>query len=577
MNLIMIHLYNHIIDQQKTLVTKLDEFHFYFIFYVPSTNSLKFLLYSIIKNKFNDVVEKFDYQDFCPNLNNETCQNLIILFFENIQNGKREFLFIFAFLIFEYEVIFKYRLNQKIQKYILLSAAKKTYEIVELKTLKNGLICEYTYNEFLSNLDYTVFLLEEKKRKLANSSNNNIYDSMEQNFPIIHLKNNNDGVIEEEIQADNKVEQGEKNIPKNDKKIINTDEINENNLVSPVPEKNEIKAPKNNIPNKDEISEEITNELKREDNGKIIEKKNMNDINIFKSKMEEEKSPEIKNNSNIINSKEKENSKDFMNLSEKEINELNTQSFYYLIKSKLSELEKNNEKMFKDLDGKIFELEKRNKKKFKDQEKFFEEEKKNEKMFKNKLMELAKKLSEMQKENEQKFLELESEINSLKDIVGTIQIRPLAKNFLKIFKNDFNQDEKEKIKKDKSKKDEVTLESLKKKYSNYVDKENFKVVSEIVEKSEKALNKENDFVYSQNLKDYKEEIMQFKEKLNIKLDDVEILQKILFLKKIGISDSNFNKCFEFLAKYCGKEMKLKFLGEESNIKTFIEGDKENIQ
>jgi len=32
----------------------------------------------------------------------------------------------------------------------------------------------------------------------------------------------------------------------------------------------------------------------------------------------------------------------------------------------------------------------------------------------------------MQKENEQKFLELESEINSLKDIVGNIQIRSLA-------------------------------------------------------------------------------------------------------------------------------------------------------
>jgi len=148
---------------------------------------------------------------------------------------------------------------------------------------------------------------------------------------------------------------------------------------------------------------------------------------------------------------------------------------------------------------------------------------------------------------------------------------------LKIFKNGFNQDEKEKIQKDKSKKDEVTLESLKRKYSNYVDKENFKTVSELIKKSGKALNKDNDFAYSQNLKDYKEEIMQFKEKLNIKLDDVEILEKIIFLKKIGISDSNFNKCFEFLAKYCGKEMKLKFLGEEDNIKTFIEGDKENIQ
>ena len=520
MNIIMIYLYNHINDQQKTLVNKLDEFHFYFIFYVTSTSSLKFLLYSIIKNQFSDVLEKFDYQDFCPNLNKEACQNLIILFFENIQNEKREFLFIFALLIFEYEVIFKYRLDQKIPKYILLSAAKKTYEIVELKTLKNGLICEYTYNEFLLNLDITVIQLQEKNRKLANSSKKNLFESAKQNFPIIHLKNNNDGNIEEEIQAYNKAEQEKKNIPKNDKKIINTDEINENNLVSPIPEKNEIKSQKNNNPNKDEISEEITNELKIEDKRKIIENKNMNDINIFKSKKEEEKLPEIKNNSNIINSKEKENSKDFMNLSEKEINELNIQSLYYLIKSKLSEMEK---------------------------------------------------------DNEQKFLELESKINSLKDLVGNIQIRSLAKNFLKIFKNGFNQDEKEKIQKDKSKKDEVTLESLKRKYSNYVDKENFKTVSELIKKSGKALNKDNDFAYSQNLKDYKEEIMQFKEKLNIKLDDVEILEKIIFLKKIGISDSNFNKCFEFLAKYCGKEMKLKFLGEEDNIKTFIEGDKENIQ
>ena len=45
MNIIMIYLYNHINDQQKILVNKLDEFHFYFIFYVTSTSSLKFLLY----------------------------------------------------------------------------------------------------------------------------------------------------------------------------------------------------------------------------------------------------------------------------------------------------------------------------------------------------------------------------------------------------------------------------------------------------------------------------------------------------------------------------------------------------
>ena len=90
MNIIMSYLYNLIINQQETLFSKLDEFHFHFIFFVRSTNSLKFLIYSILKNKFSDVLDKFYYKDFCPNFKNETCQNLIILFFENIKNGKRE-------------------------------------------------------------------------------------------------------------------------------------------------------------------------------------------------------------------------------------------------------------------------------------------------------------------------------------------------------------------------------------------------------------------------------------------------------------------------------------------------------
>ena len=192
LNIIKSYLYNLINNQQETLFSKLDEFHFNFIFFVSSTSSLKFLLYSILKNKFSDVLDKFNYEDFCPNFNNETCQNLIVLFFENIQKEKRELLFIFALLIFNYEVIFKYRLEQKIPKYILQSAAKKTYEIVKSKTLENGLICEYTYNEYLSNLDTIIFRLQERKKQLANSSDNNMYESTTNNIQKIHLNNSND-------------------------------------------------------------------------------------------------------------------------------------------------------------------------------------------------------------------------------------------------------------------------------------------------------------------------------------------------------------------------------------------------
>ena len=52
-------------NQQKVLFDKFDEFHFNFIFFVSSTSSLKFLLYSILKNKFSDVLVKFDYFLFC--------------------------------------------------------------------------------------------------------------------------------------------------------------------------------------------------------------------------------------------------------------------------------------------------------------------------------------------------------------------------------------------------------------------------------------------------------------------------------------------------------------------------------
>ena len=44
-----------------------------------------------------------------------------------------------------------------------------------------------------------------------------------------------------------------------------------------------------------------------------------------------------------------------------------------------------------------------------------------------------------------------------------------------------------------------------------------------------------------------------------------ILEKILFLKEIGISDDIFIKCFNFVAEYCDKGMTLGFVRKDNNI------------
>jgi len=474
LNEIKSYLFNLISNQPTTLFSKLDKFHFYFILYFPSMSTMKFLLYSIIKNKFMDVLGIFDYQECCPNFDDETCLNLIILFFDNIKTERRELLFIFALLILQYELIFKYRINKKIPKFILQHAAEKTYPFVVFKTLKNSLIFEYTYNEYLSNLDVTIYLSEEKKRKIANSYIDNKYESQINKNQIIILNNN-----------------------KNPHYSKNSKE----NEAFGIPDNKEQKAEEMENSEDDNFGEEKKNEIKSKEN-----KTKFNKINIPFSSSDENESNIQKEEKNIVNQisqeeEKEENRKDINNLSKEEINNLSIEELYSILLQKLSELEKKNE-------GRFSELEK----------KFLEREKK-ENEFSKKFLELEKK----GRENEKKFSELKSEIESLKGMVSSIQMMTFSKNFLNIFKNDLSQEEKEIIEKDKSKEGEIILKSLKRIYPSYIDTENFKTVSEIVEKSGEALNKGNDF------------------------------EKNLFMKNMGISDDDFGKCLNFISKYCGKE------------------------
>ena len=63
-------------------------------------------------------------------------------------------------------------------------------------------------------------------------------------------------------------------------------------------------------------------------------------------------------------------------------------------------------------------------------------------------------------------------------------------------------------------------------------------MAEIVKKSGDTLNRENTYAHSIFFDDYEKEILEFKAKYNIQLTN-ETLEKILFLKEIGISDDTF--------------------------------------
>ena len=555
-NKIKLYFFNLIHNQPYTLFNLLDQYHFYFIFYFPKLSVLKLLLYTILKNKFQNILSKFDYIDFCPDFNNQICQNLIILFFENIKKEKRELLFIFSLLIFKFEIIFKEIINQKISKYVLQYAAKKTYEYVKSKTLNNKLIFEYTYNQYLFNLDNTINSLIETKKKISDLSNNNKYESNINNSQLSPLNINNNKQLFPKTNENTPFSIENNDLKKKDDKDPNTHlpkdapNVDQNNAEEKTSLNTKNLAIKEiidlkNKENKDENTEIntfsssfINNSLNEKNNNhkelsdkKKIEQKIEDNKNEIKE-VNNEITPDITSQINNSISVSTNLGQNIINLSRDQIDKMSSRNLYSLFIDTLSEHEK----------------------KFSEQEKKFSEQ--------------EKKFSE----HEKKFSEMSLEINNLKDIIGTIQIRTFAKNFLKIFRNDLSEKEKDEIRKCKSKRGEITLDAFRKKYSQYKNKENFKIIAEIIEKSGKALNRGNSFAHTIKLEDYENEITEFKTKFNITMIDHETMEKLLFLIKIGISTNSFSNCFNFVMRFCEKEMTLGFMRNNNNIESFIKSN-----
>lgn len=322
-------------------------------------------------------------------------------------------------------------------------------------------------------------------------------------------------------------------------------------------EKDEIYIPHSSINNKNinvdilnkknikpEISEEIKKNKLKENNPSKTDKK-INDINDLKksinlNKMDDAKKEIIENK---MIQKEKESKDEQANIPKNKINNLDIQSLYSIMENRFNFQEKKFEetlaKMKEESDMKIIKI---NEEKEKELAQMKEEN--------------QKALSQMKKETDKKIFDLEKDIQYLKNIIGSIQIRKLAKNFLNIFRNQLNSTEEEIINQDNTKKGEITLKALKRNYKDYIDGENFQIIEEIVKGAGKTYNDGNKEAHTLNIKYYEKEIIEFKNKFSIstKSNDYDSLNKILFLKQIGTSDNNFVKCYNFILKYCSESM-----------------------
>jgi hypothetical protein len=142
---------NYAKQTKNKLYGFLNLYFYYLGYFIQSINTFKLSLYYLLR--INDLFKKLDYKEFCPNLQEPNCLNLIKLFFKSIFKEPMEMLTIYSLLIFKYEYIFKDIKNKNIDEAILESSAKKTLNIVNKKTLENKIIFEYIFLEFINNLN----------------------------------------------------------------------------------------------------------------------------------------------------------------------------------------------------------------------------------------------------------------------------------------------------------------------------------------------------------------------------------------------------------------------------------------
>ena len=143
---------------------------------------------------------------------------------------------------------------------------------------------------------------------------------------------------------------------------------------------------------------------------------------------------------------------------------------------------------------------------------------------------------------------LKDDIKKIKSILGGIQVRDLAKNFLNRYSIHLTDEDKKKISTKEKKRwaliAERGIEHLKVFYKDYVETDGFKSLIKIIESSLRIINEGNSFAHSFNCELFLEEIEEYKKQKILIDNDGKNLTKHDYIKN----------CYEFLVNYCEKDM-----------------------
>ena len=487
---------NYLKSINNNLSISISLYFYYLGFVIKSINTFNFLLYYFLQ--VNELFKHFEYKEFCPDLNSSNCLNLILLFFKSVtDNSSIEMLSIYSLLIFKYKYIFK-GIQEGIEQAILKKSAEQTLNIVKEKTLKNKIIVEYIFYEFINNI----------KRNLESSS-------LQKTFTENNSKGekNTESTIEENnAKTINSIQSDESD--NNQNKIKNEDIIDE------ISNKEEKKS----IDKENEIKNDVIQKSNNKKNG-IIEnnesddyrKPNIEEINLKESKeineeIEIGKKEELEESLNINNEKEKNNStniennnnsvngnKEFVapnqtidsqnanshldtsNNNNKLSKSENTSHTDEKIKSFIFEKDPNKPLEIQDLIKEINNMKKKNDerdKRFEEMKKKNDERDKRFEEMKKKNDERDKRFEEMKKKNEHledEILKMRSQIEKLQSdnrkitkALGRIQTRDSAKNILRHYEYLLDNNDKEKIKKNKDEKWKLISHKIKKGHHQFV-------------------------------------------------------------------------------------------------------------
>ena len=604
---VFIFFYTYFFGLSKTLSGSLTFFFYCLGFMIPKLNTLKLLLYNFLKSQFPSFFKRFDFKEFCPDLQNNNCLNLIMLYVENTAKNNLETLFIYALLISKYEYIFR-SYEKDIEPKILEESVNQTFTIVKKKTIGNQVIGMYIYSYFhyylQSNLEsqendieknnisndekkYCEEKNEEKIRNVVKDKNeikeenpqynqlNDITKSQQEendkkSTTVRCLKDSTNNEIKEARNIDKKNEKFLMNdvkkdtgisLSKNCQKKINEDidALKKNSVLDNqcnIIESQKVTERPNQISSKEK---DIKTPDNKEENTPIDEPQIKGNLEDLKT---EETQKSSKGEENCISSKDEKNNVDSREIKEN-IFIRNSSG------SKSTKMDLNYESNTSEAN-----IEKGNDSNSNEEDKIFtdlDQLSSIDKIYK-KINDINIKIQIKDAQNEKRFKTLSivintliKEIENLKTILGSIQVRDFAKKFMNQFKYLLNQSDIKNIKKNKADKWKIIRERIQCSFQKYDNRPKYESFIELIKKSEKVINFGDKEAHNINLKIYEKDIIEIAEKNQYIIPNTN---KLFFLIQLRVSEDSFKDGYQFLDYYFDDKFERRFL-KDSPIENFF--------